>query len=278
MTWIAVEISQVNAAKFSLLSEYLFSLDADGVEEDGQSLKAYFDNSKTDIETLNTELKKQPLLKSAAIDIREIPETNWNEEWEKNYEPVLIESQVFVRAFFHQIHPKAPYDLLINPKMSFGTAHHATTHLMIQYMLKLDFSQKKVLDFGCGTAILGILAEKMGASEVFAIDIDEWAYKNGIENCRENNCEKTTIKQGSAEDLPDERYDVILANINKNVLLENVSVFNQKIKDSGLMLLSGLLKSDEDEVRSVYEKNGFSTLETLEKENWICIALRATHK
>ena len=161
-------------------------------------------------------LKSLPLMSSPEVEIsytyQPMPNINWNEEWEKNFSPINIEEKVLIRAEFHEPCPDL-HEIIIQPKMSFGTGHHPTTHLMIQQMLDMDFTDKKVLDMGCGTSVLAIYAKQRGANEVTAIDIDEWSVENSIENA-ERNSVQLNISQGTAESLGAESYDIILANIN----------------------------------------------------------------
>ena len=167
-----------------------------------------------------------------------MPNINWNEEWEKNFTPINVENKVLIRAEFHQENPNL-HEIIIQPKMSFGTGHHPTTHLMIQQMLDMDFMDKKVLDMGCGTSVLGIFAKQKDASEVVAIDIDEWSVENSIENAERNNV-KLRISQGTADNLGGEDFDIILANINRNILISDIPTYVSVLRDKGKLLLSGL--------------------------------------
>ena len=152
----------------------------------------------------------------------EIAQTNWNEEWEKNFNPIQVDDLVSIRAPFHT-NPSLQFDIVIEPKMSFGTGHHETTHMMVQHLLALDLDTKKVLDMGCGTGILAIFAEMKGAKPIDAIDIDSWCYENSLENIQRNNCNHITVYEGDAS-LLKEKYDVIIANINRNILLKLIQI------------------------------------------------------
>src|SRR5690606_37206842 len=165
-----------------------------------------------------------------SFTFEEIEQTNWNEEWEKNFNPIIVDNVCSVRAPFHP-KPDVKYDIIIEPKMSFGTGHHETTHMMIQYILKNDFKNKSVLDMGCGTGVLAILAEKQGAVAVDAIDVDNWCYLNAIENVDRNECHHINVYQGDASLLSGKRYDVIIANINRNILLEDIPVYANCLND-----------------------------------------------
>ncbi|MGL5112017.1 MAG: 50S ribosomal protein L11 methyltransferase, partial [Flavobacterium sp.] len=168
----------------------------------------------------------------------EIEQINWNEEWEKNFEPIDVDGTCHVRAPFH---PKttAEFDIVIEPKMSFGTGHHETTHMMIQHLLDMNVAGLKTLDMGCGTAILAILAEMKGAQPIDAIDIDNWCYLNSIENAARNNCKHITVYEGDATLLPGKKYDLIIANINRNILLNDMQYYAACLNPKGILLLSG---------------------------------------
>ena len=175
--------------------------------------------------------------------IEEIDQVNWNEEWEKNFEPIDVDGKCHVRAPFH---PKsnANFDIIIEPKMSFGTGHHETTHMMIQHLLETDITNFKTLDMGCGTAILAILAEMKGAKPIDAIDIDNWCYQNSIENAERNNCIEIAVYEGDAALLKNKKYDLIIANINRNILLNDMQQYVDCLNQKGILLLSGFYTED----------------------------------
>jgi len=173
----------------------------------------------------------------------EIAQTNWNSEWEKNFQPIEVDNLVSIRAPFHQ-NPNLEYDIIIEPKMSFGTGHHETTHMMVQHLLALDLRHKKVLDMGCGTGILAIFAEMKGAKPIDAIDIDAWCYENSIENCERNKCEHISIYEGDVSLLINKKYDVIIANINRNILMNDLQTYANCLNKNGILLLSGFYQED----------------------------------
>ncbi|HEX8548565.1 MAG TPA: 50S ribosomal protein L11 methyltransferase [Cytophagaceae bacterium] len=200
---------------------------------------------------------------------------NWNEEWEKNFEPVIIDDKCVIRATFHKIPTTYEYEVVINPKMSFGTGHHETTSMMASWQLKMDFVGKRVMDAGSGTGILAILAEKRGAREVIANDIEEWAYNNCVENIALNNCSKITCLSGEIGSLGIKTpFDIILANINKNVLLSEMSQYGQHINSKGLLLLSGFYSDDVQDICDEAAKFGFSKMEVMTKNNWASVLLQ----
>ena len=200
--------------------------------------------------------------------VSEIERFNWNEEWEKNFSPILVDERCSVRAPFH---PKtdADYDIVIEPKMSFGTGHHATTHMMIQYILKNDWEDKAVLDMGCGTGVLAILAAMKGASRIDAIDIDNWCYINTLENISRNECEHINVEEGGAELLEGREYDMILANINRNILIRDLPVYEKSLKPLGSLFLSGFYVKDLPVITKVCKKLGLDFVDNLERNDWV---------
>jgi ribosomal protein L11 methyltransferase len=202
-----------------------------------------------------------------------LPEKNWNEEWERNFQPVIVGDFCAIRASFHAPIPGVRHELVITPKMSFGTGHHATTHMMIQAMERQDLKGCTVLDFGTGTGVLAILAEKLGAKEVIAIDHDPWSIDNARENILENNAIKVKIEKMDTLP-PDTLFDVILANINKHVILKELSSMGQQLKKGGVILLSGLLHDDFQEIDNEALKEGLPISERLNEGSWICLKLK----
>jgi ribosomal protein L11 methyltransferase len=198
---------------------------------------------------------------------KRIPDQNWNTEWEKNFEPALIAGKCYIRAPFHNPRPDYPYEIIIEPKMSFGTAHHETTAMMIEVMMQMDFRGKKVLDMGCGTGILAILADKMGASEVDAIDNDNWAYTNAMENMEKNRTSVVRVKMGNIE-AAGSGYDILLANINRNVLISHIPEYSKRIK-KGELLMSGFYVEDLALIRQAAESNAFVFDRHLTKNRWV---------
>ncbi|GAA3782112.1 50S ribosomal protein L11 methyltransferase [Corallibacter vietnamensis] len=214
------------------------------------------------------------ILNSSEFEIshtfEEIEQTNWNEEWEKNFSPIVVDDVCAVRAPFHEKF-NTDYDIVIEPKMSFGTGHHETTHMMIQHILKNDFTNKSVLDMGCGTGVLAILAEMKGAKPIDAIDIDNWCYLNSLENVERNNCEHITVIEGDAGLLVNKSYDIIIANINRNILLNDLKKYATCLKPKGLLFLSGFYKDDISVIEETCNKLGLNHVETLEKNQWVAL-------
>ncbi|MBK5192235.1 MAG: 50S ribosomal protein L11 methyltransferase [Flavobacteriaceae bacterium] len=202
---------------------------------------------------------------------QEIEKVNWNIEWEKNFNPIIIDDQCSVRAPFHE-KPETEFDIIIEPKMSFGTGHHATTHMMLQFILKNDWEGKTVLDMGCGTGVLAILAEMKGAKKVDAIDIDNWCYLNSLENVVRNNCELISVYEGAAELLEGKHYDMIIANINRNILLEDISKYSECLNPGGKLFLSGFYIEDIPAIEEECNLNGLKIEDELEQENWTALS------
>lgn len=202
-----------------------------------------------------------------SFTVEQIEQVNWNEEWEKNFDAIDVDGLCHVRAPFH---PKteAQFDIIIEPKMSFGTGHHETTHMMIQHLLETDVNNLKTLDMGCGTAILAILAEMKGAKPIDAIDIDNWCYLNSIENVERNNCKNITVFEGDATLLNGKNYDLIIANINRNILLNDMKYYSDCLNLGGILLLSGFYTEDIPFINDSCVENGLTYVKNFERNNW----------
>ncbi len=194
---------------------------------------------------------------------------NWNEVWEKSFEPIVVDNQCIIRAPFHTGTPKLKYEIIIEPKMSFGTGHHETTYLMLKTILEMDLENKSVLDMGCGTGVLAILAKLKGAKHVTAIDINEWAYNNTLENIEKNNCADIKVLQGDASLLKNQNYDIILANINRNILMSDISKYAKALNQKGILLLSGLYKDDLTMIKNEAADHNLTFNSFKEKHNWV---------
>lgn len=252
-----------------ILLARLSQIEFDSFEETDSGLKAYI---QKDFDDEDFVLEQIESLAAAQISYEKlnIQQVNWNEEWEKNFNPIQVDTRCYIRADFHEKLPHIQYDIEIQPKMSFGTGHHATTFLLVQFILDTDFNDKNVLDMGTGTGILGILAKMKDAKSVDAIDIDEWSFENAIENAQRNKVD-INVLQGGAERIPNKHYDIILANINKNVLLEDIVFYVQHLKKGGFLFLSGLYNFDEDDIRNETEKHGLTFVEKREQNEWIAL-------
>jgi len=240
----------------------------DGFLQETGHLEAFIPEGQFDAGVLEELLSRWQL----SYTCQALPDRNWNEEWEKNFQPVIVGKFCAIRASFHAPVPGVQHELIITPKMSFGTGHHATTHMMIQAMGRLDLTGRTVLDFGTGTGVLAILAEKLGAKEVVAIDHDPWSIENARENMMENHTMKVRVEQ--MDTLPSAAaFDVILANINKHIILKELSSMGQHLKEGGVILLSGLLYGDFQDVENESLKNDLPISERLNEGSWICLKL-----
>ncbi len=204
------------------------------------------------------------------FEFNEIEQINWNEEWEKNFNPIIVDNACAVRAPFHEKFD-TEFDIIIEPKMSFGTGHHETTHMMIQQILKNDFKDKSVLDMGCGTGVLAILAEMKGAKPLDAVDYDNWCYLNSLENVERNNCKHITVIEGDASVLKNRKYDVIIANINRNILLQDMKTYVSCLNENGMLFLSGFYNDDIPLIQKECEKYVLKFEEKLERNNWVSL-------
>ena len=203
-----------------------------------------------------------------SYQITEIEQVNWNEEWEKNFSPIVVEDLCTVRANFHPV-PNTCYDIVITPKMSFGTGHHETTYMMLQQLLPLSLEGTKVLDMGCGTGILAIMAALRGAPDITAIDIDPWCVENATENVQQNNCSFITIKEGDVSLIIGEQYNLILANINRNTLLSDIPAYTQALLPQGLLLVSGFYVEDLPAIKEKCQGVGLTYLSHIERNRWV---------
>ncbi len=204
------------------------------------------------------------------FDRTEIEQVNWNQQWESNFHPIIVNDQCYIRAEFHEPKPEIPYEIIIQPKMSFGTGHHETTHLMVEYILETDFTGKDTLDMGCGTSILAILAKMRGAAYAEGIDIDEWSIENSAENAERNNVE-LTVRLGDAEILGNRNFDVILANIQRNILMEDIPKYIKVLNFAGELILSGLMTFDFEDIKQKCEENGLTFVSRKQRNDWIAL-------
>ncbi len=266
--YIAVEVASTDEALIALLSQY----DFDSFHEEETFFVGYIAKDVFDKET-EAQVIQQIQAFTNEYKIYEVENQNWNAIWEASFQPVTVGDFCQVRADFHEPTPSIKHDIIINPKMAFGTGHHATTYMMIQLMENTDFKQKSVFDFGCGTGILAILASKMGADPIDAIDIEHEAYLNTIENAAINHVENITTYEGDLNVMPDAQYDIILANINRNILLKYAGQLANKLKTGGTILLSGILNDDQEMVIDAFKKQGLQLQAQEERENWICLQL-----
>lgn len=267
--------------KNEIVSDILMSVLGDvGFEsfvEEDDVLKAYIQQSLFNKEELQTSINQFPI-EVDAIDYTytEAEDKDWNEEWEKNFfKPIVIDDLCAIHSTFHTDIPKVKYDIIINPQMAFGTGHHETTSLILNELLQMDLQNKAVLDMGCGTSILAILASKRGAKPITAIDIDSWCVDNSKDNCQLNQITDIDIKLGDASILKDEKpFNLVIANINRNILLQDMDKYVQVLQEKGKLLMSGFYTEDIAILQEKAESLGLHFVKTNHKNNWACLLVQ----
>jgi len=274
MEYLEVTITGLDPENADLATVALSGIGFDSFAEEEERFCAYIPLAEYHEDRLKQALAGVPGYDPARFSVRPLEDKNWNEEWEKNFEPVLIGGKCLVRAPFHPAVPGVQYDLVIEPKMSFGTGHHETTSLLIGWMLAEPVTGKHVLDMGCGTGVLAVLAAKMGAKEVRAVDNDEWAFENAKENCLRNNVPQVHVIHGGDGSIPSGPYDIILANINRNVLLEQMSIYSRVMRPGGWMYLSGFYEEDLEAITGKASDHGFQFVSARENNKWMAAKFR----
>jgi ribosomal protein L11 methyltransferase len=267
--FIQISFADLQPEQKDILIARLAEAGFEGFEETEKGLEAFINENEFDRSILEEIVFKYQIHYSE----NKIEATNWNQLWESNFQPVIVNSFVAVRADFHEPVNGVEHEIIITPKMSFGTGHHATTYMMIEQMKDIDFKGKSVFDFGTGTGILAILAEKLGAEKILAVDNDDWSIENAIENIEKNECKKVVIKKDSTV-FGENKYDIILANINKNVILENFHSLISNLSATGFLIISGILKEDKDDMLEEAAKFVISLEREFENSGWICLKFR----
>jgi len=257
-----------------ILIAELAEIGFDTFQETDEGFEAYVEGEKFNHKELDEINERYTQLTTFTFSFDKIEKRNWNEEWEKSYEPIIVDDQCLIRAEFHNIQKKYPYEIIITPKMSFGTGHHQTTYLMVSAQMGIDHRSKRVMDAGCGTAILSIMASKLGAAQVEAFDIDEWSVINGKENLEINKCPNINLQQGKITEVKlSGQFDIILANINKNVLLDEMKIYSKYLRPGGQLLLSGFYTQDIPDLLAAASKYHLTEIRRDEKENWASLLL-----
>ena len=247
----------------------------DSFLETEKGFEAYVENEKFNQDQLAAVQNKYAHVNPLLFFQDKIQKQNWNEQWERSLEPIIVDEKCLIRAEFHKVKKKYPYEIIITPKMSFGTGHHPTTYLMIKNQMTIDHSGKRVMDAGCGTAILSIMASKLGARKVEAFDIDEWSVINGRENIENNGCKNIHLQQGRIDEVNlISKFDIILANINKNVLLGDLETYSRFLNKEGLLLLSGFYTRDIDDLNKKAVQHGLKEERVDFRESWAALLLR----
>ena len=275
---------EYTAVKFKFRFEEAFAADLfvaflaengfDSFENWEEGIEAYIPSEDFSEDELVEKITNFPYQGVELLSVNAIPDQNWNEEWEKNFfSPIVIGDECVIHSSFHKDVPQVQYDIQINPKMAFGTGHHATTSLIIAALLEAELQGKALLDMGCGTAVLAILAAMRGAAPITAIDIDTWCVENAKENSQINKIENIDIRLGDARLLKGMHFDVILANINRNILLTDMKTYASCLNEQGELYLSGFYTEDIPILEAEALKHGLKTLEYKEKNNWAMMRL-----
>ena len=263
MNHIQLSITATEAEQEQLIAR-LSELESAGFEQTDDTLIAYFE------ERVFKSYEVLAVIKGYDFTQASVPEKNWNAEWERSFQPVVVEDFCAVRANFHTPIDSVAHQIIITPKMSFGTGHHATTYMMMLLMRDIDFENKSVFDFGTGTGVLAILAEKLGANTVVAIDNDRWSVENALENVENNHCLRIDVYE-SATLPPEKKFDVILANINRNIIIEYLPALKKALNPTGYIILSGLLTIDEETIVKACAQQSLKLIKHIERNNWISL-------
>lgn len=274
-----LEIKLTASAEFSeLLMAEMAEIGCESFTEHDEGLNAYIPKDDFSEEAFLAILDKYKVLTAIAYSIETLEKKNWNEEWEKSYDPIVVGNAIRIRASFHEPDPSFTYDLLINPKMSFGTGHHETTWLVMNEQLNLPHQGISLMDVGCGTGILAILGAKLGAKSVTAFDIDEWATENTRENFSLNDVnEQVDIFQGTITEVEPERmFQGILANINRNILLEQIQAYVGHLAPGGWLVVSGFYETDRSDIEKCAGENGLVTIRHNTRNQWATVVFEKT--
>jgi len=268
VNYIQVHFLNLPSHEQEILVAQLANIGFEGFEEGVDYLKAFIPESFFNEDSLRDILN----VNRHSVTIETIEQKNWNKEWEKSFEPVIIGNFCAIRADFHAPVSGVEHEIIITPKMSFGTGHHATTFQVIQLMQQINFMDKDVLDFGTGTGVLAILAEKLDAQNIQAIDNDEWSIENAKENIKTNTCSRIHLAKADSLTI-NQRFDIILANINKHVILQNLPSIAKHLRINGVLILSGLLNSDQQEIADAALKEDLIIQKHSQKNDWIALYL-----
>ena len=267
----ALDSAEINAEMVrEILVAELAALNFESFLNNANGLQAYVQEDAFDEQALKDLYILNNRNFEIKIEVNSIEQQNWNAEWEKNFEPIEVDGKCLVRASFHD-KKEVEFDIVITPKMSFGTGHHETTHQMISQILNLEMKSKRVLDMGCGTGILAILASMKGANSITAIDVDEWAYLNTMENVLENNCDQIVVKHGGAELVGKDSFDFVFANINLNILLNDMSAYANVMHSGSKIIFSGFYTSDIPLIDKKAESLGMYSIGKTEKNKWAAL-------
>jgi ribosomal protein L11 methyltransferase len=270
-TEVTIKLTPYSQQAAEILTALLAELGFDSFTDNPEGLTAYIPTHLYNDADLNRFFNDLTLDIKAVYTVEHIEEQNWNKQWESNFEPITVENFCRVRAPFHKAQEGFKLEIIIEPKMAFGTGHHQTTWLMTREIFGLDIKGKSVLDMGCGTGILAIVAEKLGAANVKAIDNDSWAYENAKENVAANNCFRIDAVLGDAANIGNHKFDTILANINLNILLDDMGKYVDQLNPEGLLIMSGILTSDIATIEHAAKQHGLTPLHSKTKDDWALV-------
>ncbi|CAF3820402.1 unnamed protein product [Rotaria sp. Silwood1] len=266
MNHIEITIATDNQDLQDIIIATLAEINYEGFEQNDNEVKAFIKENEFNETDLHQALEPYHLSFTKTV----IAQQNWNALWESNFDPVMVDDFVSIRASFHQPITRTQYQIIITPKMSFGTGHHATTYSVMQLMRNIDFTNKTVFDFGSGTGILAILAEKLGAKNILAVDYDDWCIENSLENIEQNNCKEIIIEKADNANVG-KAFDIVIANINKNIIQDNFDALHSCCKPATTILLSGLLIEDEADILQLAATKNWKHIKTLTKGAWIAM-------
>ncbi|MBL7765447.1 MAG: 50S ribosomal protein L11 methyltransferase [Chitinophagaceae bacterium] len=269
MNYLKISFPTDRADTAEILMALLADMPGEGFEQLDDRLDMYVQEEGFDAGVVDAVCAQLGLTYTTTV----VPRQNWNRQWEENFEPIQVNDELAVRAAFHPKPEGLKYDVVITPKMSFGTGHHETTHMMLEYVYETDCAGKSVFDFGCGTAVLGIFAKMKGAGRVLGTDIDDWVIENARENAMVNGCEDMEISMQQPAEI-DETFDLILANINLNVLLETLPRLKLLLKPGGDLMMSGVLETDLDALKAAVAAAGMQFLSHKQRNQWAAIHVK----
>lgn len=271
MNYIELSVPDLKGLDAGILVAFLGELDFESFQETENGLLAYCREQEFRESAVRELFATLPVPDPPPFTFRHVPRENWNAVWEENYESVTVNGLCHIRAPFHPPAGNFPYELVIEPKMSFGTAHHATTRLMVSMLLKEELIGRTLLDMGCGTAVLAILASMMGATRIVAIDNDDWAFRNAIENRERNHQSSVEVILGDASQIPEETFDLIVANINRNVLVDDIPSYADHLNGDGVLLMSGFYEEDLPAIHEAATSCGLNLIGFSVEQSWVGI-------
>ena len=274
MSYIELSL-QIEPDFAEIMMAELSELGFESFVETDEGLEAYIQEDLFEDLLVKNMIESYAERTAISYAFKKIAKQNWNEEWEKNFQPISIGNDIYVRADFHEAQPSYLYEIIITPKMSFGTGHHETTSMVMEHQLTISHGGKKVLDIGTGTGILAVLASKLGARYISAFDIDEWSVENTIENVTLNNAPNIAVRLGTIEDEPKEKYEIVLANINRNILLQQIPAYVTFMSEGASLVISGFYEADIADIQAVAESVGLKKVAQSSKNQWASVVFKS---